>query len=44
MLGTVPLGPPAEDGVQRGGPLRPPDEHLFRVKVGGRRQGRSGDT
>ena len=33
MLRTVQLGPPGPDGVQRGGPLRPPDRQLFRVKV-----------
>ena len=33
VLRTVQLGPPGPDGVQRGGPLRPPDRQLFRVKV-----------
>ena len=33
LLQTVPLGPPGPDGVQRGGPFRPPGEQLFRVKV-----------
>ena len=33
VLQTVELGPPGTDGVQRGGPLRPPEEQLFRVKV-----------
>ena len=34
VLQTVPLGPPGKDGVQRGGPLRPPPgQQLFRLKV-----------
>ncbi|XP_043238684.1 hemicentin-1-like isoform X2 [Amphibalanus amphitrite] len=35
VLRTVLLGPPDGQGVQRGGPLRPPRQQLFRVKVHG---------